>query len=231
MPFHYKMSFLISKLKKNTPFSLKKIIIVSSRDISLIIKKIKRSFISPTIPQNPDGKILIHLGCGEKNAPGWINVDLLKLPHIHFLQDATNLSNFKTNFADLIYASHVLEHVPHQQTISVLKEWRRVLKPSGVLRLSVPDFDKIIHIYNSENKNIESIIKPLMGGQDYQYNFHQNVFNQNYLSFLLKQAGFSQVKSWYPQNAPYHTFSDWSSKLISVNNKKYPISLNLEAVK
>jgi hypothetical protein len=54
----------------------------------------------------------------------------------------------------------------------------------GVLRLSVPDFDKLIDVYNASGKSMESITNRLMGGQDHQYNIHYSVFNYRRLSDL-----------------------------------------------
>ncbi|MDO8493083.1 MAG: methyltransferase domain-containing protein [bacterium] len=193
--------------------------------------KFKRRFVAPLPPVNADGKVLIHLGCGPANDPRWINIDLLRLPHIHHIQSITRLDNFPDNTADLIYASHAFEHVSHRELLDVLIEWCRVLKSGGVLRLSVPDLDRLIHIYNSENKEIQSIVQPLMGTQDYQYNFHYSVFNKKYLTELFKKAGFKEARDWDPKTAPYHTFRDWSSRQASVNGHSYPVSLNLEAVK
>lgn len=192
-----------------------------------LLRRIK----APSIPKNEDGKVLIHLGCGPISDPRWINVDLLYLPHIHHIQDITKLGNFPDDTADLIYACHVFEHVSHRSLQDVLAEWRRVLKPGGVLRLSVPDFDDMLKIYNSEGGSIKSVVKPLMGGQDYAYNFHYSIFNEAYLSDLLKNAGFKEVRGWNPETAPYHNFKDWSSRLYPINGHEYHISLNLEAVK
>ncbi len=56
--------------------------------------------------------------------------------NIHFhIEEAQNLS-FGDNAFDRVIASHVLEHIykPHE----ALKEWKRVLKPGGVLSLVLP---------------------------------------------------------------------------------------------
>ena len=47
---------------------------------------------------------------------------------------------FKENTYDLVFASHVLEHVPWYRTDAALREARRVLKPGGHLQVFVPDF-------------------------------------------------------------------------------------------
>jgi hypothetical protein len=103
-----------------------------------------------------------------------------------------------------------------------------VLKVGGTLRISVPDFERILDIYKAENGSIEKIEGPLLGGQNYAYNFHMSVFNKTYLSKLLREAGFTDIREWDPKTALYYSFSDWASKSLY---NKYPISLNLEATK
>ena len=138
---------------------------------------------------------------------------------------------FKNDFADLIYASHVLEHISMLKLKEVLNEWKRVLKPKGILRLSVPDFERIIDIYNSNNKNIEYIWMPLLGSQEYKENSHFSVFNFLFIKNLLNEVGFSEIRSWDQTTTNHHDFEDWASKYIQIIDKSYPISLNVEALK
>jgi len=108
---------------------------------------------------------------------------------------------------------------------------KRVLKDGGVLRISIPDFDKVIEVYNASGKDINAISKQLMGGQDHEYNVHYSVFNHRHLSELLKEVGFNKIVSWNPDNCQYHNFKDRASCELKVNGKEHMISLNLEAVK
>ena len=86
----------------------------------------------------------LHLGCGKRYIPGFIHVDLSKFRHIDYRRDVKNLSCFKSNTIDLIYASQLLTYFDQQEIPIVLKEWRRVLKKTGILRLSVPNFEVIL---------------------------------------------------------------------------------------
>lgn len=199
--------------------------------IETLFFRIKYKFVRPAYPKNPDNKVLVHLGCGEINSPEFINIDTRYFSHIHHVHDVCNLPFFKANFADLIYTSHTLEHVPIPQLKEVLLEWRRVLKKGGVLRIGVPNFDTILSIYKDNNNSIDAIWRPLMGGQDYLQNFHFAVFNKNYLEKLLKECGFEVIREWNPNEVDYHNFEDWTSVKYEVNGKTYPISLNLEATK
>lgn len=168
------------------------------------------------------GEILINIGCGSKKYPGFINVDAVKAPHVDYVTD--NLANmpFGDNYADLVYMCHVLEHVRMNDLMNVIKEMWRMLKPGGIFRVSVPGFDELVAFYNAHGKNMDSILLQLMGGQNHEYNFHYSVFNKERLLYLLKQAGFSIVREWCPDNCEYHDFQDRASR---------EISLNIEAVK
>jgi glutamyl-tRNA synthetase len=44
------------------------------------------------------------------------------------------------NYADIVYNSECLEHFPWKEYQSVLKEWCRIVKPGGMIRIEVPDF-------------------------------------------------------------------------------------------
>ena len=88
----------------------------------------------------------LHLGCGKRNIPGFINIDKNSYKHVHYKRDVSNLKIFKSNCVDLIYGSHVIEYFDQFEVIKVLKEWKRVLKKGGILRLSVPNFKSLIKI-------------------------------------------------------------------------------------
>ena len=199
--------------------------------LRIISSMMKRKVHTPRLPVNKDNKVYIHLGCGEINAPGFINIDAIPFPHVHHVRNGDDLSIFPGKYADLIYVSHVLEHFGHNELTGVLSEWYRVLKEWGILRLSVPDFDKIINIYVAEGNDIQSIMSRLMGGQTSVYNFHKSVFNDKYLRQLLLSVGFTEVREWHTEKVELHSFDDWASRAIDINGRKYPISLNLEAIR
>ena len=183
-------------------------------------------------PKTADGKRLLHIGCGDINSPGFINLDARPLPHVHIVsKNIFRLDMIPDDSLDMVYMSHVLEHVPRNQAIEVIREMARVLKPDGVLRISVPDFDHVITIYEASGKQINAIAPALMGGQNYAFNFHYGVFNTEYLANLLAKGGFLRVRPWDPANCDHHDFDDWASKSIYLGDRPFPISLNLEGYK
>ncbi|MCX6764883.1 MAG: methyltransferase domain-containing protein [Candidatus Nealsonbacteria bacterium] len=183
------------------------------------------------LPENSDRKILIHIGCGDFNDSRYINVDTRSGWHIHHKDSVENINKiFPENYADLIYACMVLEHVSYLKLSEVFKNLYKSLKTGGVLRVSVPNFDVILEMYK-ETKSIEGITPPLMGGQGYADNFHYSVFNEKFLRELFVKNGFKDVKSWIPGAALYHNFNDWSGRRFPLGGKEWEISLNIEAVK
>ncbi|MBD2679137.1 MULTISPECIES: methyltransferase domain-containing protein [Nostoc] len=192
---------------------------------------IKSKFFPLNLSAVETEKINLHLGCGFVIHPKFVNVDLLAAPHIHYQISIDKLSPFEDNSVNLIYASHCLEHFPHTKVPKVLSEWFRVLKKGGILRLSVPDFDLLLNIYKKNGNNIDTILAILMGGQDYEHNFHMTTFTNSSAEKLLKRVGFKEIRQWQPNSCEMTTFNDYSVYQHFVAGKFYPVSLNIEAVK
>lgn len=197
--------------------------------VKIIFGKITRQIWRPKFP-NSDIGTFVNLGCGKTNHPKFINVDGFPHPHVHFVHRIDRLPMFEKNSVDLIYASHCLEHFRYLDIDRVLCEWLRVLKPGGILRLSVPDFDKLVAIYNN-TMNPDDIVEQVMGGQNNRYNFHYVLFNKNNLTNKLIRAGCTDVKEWVPGDSNLTTFADFSVWQKEIAGNKYPISLNIEARK
>jgi len=198
---------------------------------TVILGPFIRSIKTPLFPNNFNGEVLVHIGSGELNDERFINVDARAMPHVHYVTQNIELAQFSQNSIDLIYACHILEHVSHRKLAKTLSAWYSHLKPGGVLRISIPDFDKIIEIYYDQNKNVHSIKNPLLGGQEYEFNYHFSIFNKEYLTNILIECGFSDIKEWDPATAKYYSFDDWAGRKCVINKKEYFISLNIEAVK
>lgn len=212
-------------------FSIKQIIIWLQVQLKTFSINTKRFFFPNFIPNLAKGKINLHLGCGTKDKEGFINVDGFPYPHVHYVQPLDKLSNFANGSINLIYACHCLEHFRYLQTESVLREWYRVLENGGILRLSVPDFDKLVSIYQTHKNDPDIILPQLMGGQDNKYNYHLTAFNIVNLTSYLKRVGFACIQEWQPGSDDLTTFDDFSTYRKEVEGKLYEISLNLEAIK
>jgi predicted SAM-dependent methyltransferase len=82
----------------------------------------------------------INIGCGGNviDEPSWINLDIIPSRKVYYL-DARHPLKFKDNTIEIIFTEHMLEHLYFDEALEFLKECYRVLKPSGVIRIAVPD--------------------------------------------------------------------------------------------
>lgn len=174
----------------------------------------------------------LHLGCGKKFIPGFVHIDVRKFDHSDYVCQLDRLKMFGDNTVDLIYCSHVLEHFKRYECEGALKEWHRILKPCGVLRLAVPDFEAIVEVYR-KYKDVELLMGLLYGGQDYQYNYHHVVFDFEYLSKLLTRVGFTDIRRYDWRDTVHRDYDDYSQAYIPHMDKEHGIlmSLNVECVK
>lgn len=147
------------------------------------------------------GLTKLHLGCGRKMFPGYINIDLYR-PEADLQLDVTDLSVFQDESIDEIYMNAVLEHLFVFEQKKALSEWRRVLKPGGILRIdSTPDFDQVIKAYGGQAKgntretfDIAEVIRYTHGeyGEDDKIGgVHKDLFTKDKLRKLLEREGFT----------------------------------------
>jgi len=136
----------------------------------------------------------LHLGCGKLTLKDYINIDILN-KNADIKLDIKNLSIFNSNKIEEIYICHVLEHFKRNEIIKIILEWNRVLKIGGILRISVPDFEKVVKLY-MKNKDISKLIGFLSGGQIDEYDFHYVNFDMNILKEILSHCGFTDIKKY-----------------------------------
>lgn len=185
----------------------------------------------PVYPSTGDGGLKIHLGAGPINLQGWVNIDARQAPHIHLRSEGFALNEFADGAISEIYMCHVLEHFSFDEIGEILRNFHRKLKAGGVLRLSVPDFDRLVTVYYANGKNLELIKFALMGGQDYAHNFHKCVFNHAVLANLLAACGFAHVAEWNTLEEFGVHLGDWSETGFKTPKGEFPISLNMKAIK
>lgn len=97
----------------------------------------------------------LNLACGDfyvKNSD-WVNLDWY--PHSEHVQKANLITTleFPDKTFEVVYTSHFVEHIQKEKLDFILSECYRILKPNGVLRIVVPDFENIVREYI---QNIES---------------------------------------------------------------------------
>lgn len=91
--------------------------------------------------------ILVNIGCGSVWHPDWVNLDMHPVSSEVRAWDADDGLPFENGSVDGCYASHLLEHLSHEEARRLLLECFRVLRSGGVLRLAVPDLEAIAGEY------------------------------------------------------------------------------------
>jgi predicted SAM-dependent methyltransferase len=177
-------------------------------------------------------KIKLHLGAGNKHIDGYTNIDIRYMPGIDIVDNVKFLRRYKSNSVDVIYASHVLEHFSRWDYKTVLSRWFEILKPGGILRLAVPDFEQICKIYSSTG-DIDPVMGLIYGGQDYDENFHYCCWDINSIRKDLTGVGFKAVDRYDWRNTDHSHIDDYSQAYIPFMDKDNGtlMSLNIEAVK
>jgi len=182
----------------------------------------------------------IHLGCGKKYLPGFIHIDIDKHSHIDYESKIDNLPMFKNNSVELIYTCHAFEYYDREQAKKVLKEWLRILKPKGILRIAVPNFEKIVEVYKKYNDlDHQGILGPLFGkwkinseNKKSEYIYHKTVYDFKSLKNILEKNGFEKIKKYDADKVLPKDYDDYSKAYMPHMDKNgIHISLNIEAVK
>lgn len=139
---------------------------------------------------NGFGALRLNIGSGaDITMKGYVNVDA-KYGSVAFPLA------YGDNVADEIYASHILEHFPQRDVSNVLKDWTRALRPGGVLKIAVPNFEWIAKELLSGNPSDLPLGGYLMGGQVDEHDFHKSVFNRATLEGQMQAAGLADIQPW-----------------------------------
>ena len=92
-------------------------------------------------------KSYINLGCGCHYHPAWTNFDLVPQGPGVIGADLIRGIPLPDANADVVYHSSVLEHIRREDVPIFLAECCRVLKPGGIIRVAVPDLERICRLY------------------------------------------------------------------------------------
>lgn len=168
----------------------------------------------------------LHIG-GTAPKAGWKILNIQSGPHVDFVGDCMDLSQFADASASEIYLSHVLEHLDYQKEAKkALTEFNRVLVPGGRLMIGVPDLEVLSHLmlapfFNSDAKFF--VMRMIYGAQTDPYDFHKTGYTHIFLYAFLQQTGFERIR----RVESFGLFQDTTE--LKYNG--IPISLNVEAFK
>ncbi len=165
------------------------------------------------------------------------NIEFIRKNNIKFA-NATIKFRFKSNSVDILYSSHMLEHLPRNSASYFIKECHRVLKKGGILRIVVPDLKKHVNEYlidqNADRFLETSLLVPpsiesikskilffLIG-----YRHHQWMYDANSLKKLILNNGFTKVIEQSPGKTLIVDEAD-----LNLYERMNDLSLYVEAIK
>ncbi|MGW8247532.1 MAG: class I SAM-dependent methyltransferase [Acidiferrobacterales bacterium] len=90
---------------------------------------------------------MLNIGCGNRYHPSWVNVNYHSTGEGVIPVDIRRALPFENDSFDVVYHSHVLEHLPKDSASIFLRECHRVLRSGGILRVVVPDLRDIAKQY------------------------------------------------------------------------------------
>ena len=85
----------------------------------------------------------LEIGPGIERFDGFETLDIRPRRNVDYVFDCAKKLPFRSHTFEIIYASHVLEHIPWYLVEQTIVEWVRVLKNGGNLEIWVPDAVKI----------------------------------------------------------------------------------------
>lgn len=167
----------------------------------------------------------LHLGCGAKYIPNWINIDFYDDKNIvdtsrgskplkcDLLINILELEeHVEENTVENILMVHTLEHFVRWEAMDLLNIFFKILKPGGTLEMEHPDLDQCIYFYlKRKDKVCDTPLGKLNVGftQFYgnqwdklDYETHRYVWTKPEMETVLKDIGFEIVE--ISNNAKYH---------------------------
>jgi len=153
--------------------------------------------------------ILLDVCVGSNYKENWTHVDFYLYPRLKFWKkypprkkpeiqmDLRYPFNCPDNTVDAIYSGHTIEHLWPDESLKLLQEFYRILKPTCWLRINTPDIEKYVNFYNGINKSPE--FNRFISGSEAistitQNYGHHSAWDEALLKIALKRAAFSNIK-------------------------------------
>jgi predicted SAM-dependent methyltransferase len=180
------------------------------------------SYLQRSTQRKGPGVQRLNWGCGSHVAPGWINSDVKDAAGIDLIADIRKGLPLVSESIDYSVSIHALPELTFSQQVPALQELLRVLKPGGVLRLSLPDLRKGIDAYMSgdgEYFKVDEDAAKSAGGRFIAhmlwYGYSRTLFTADFAAELLEKAGFMDVS----ECAFRETVSDFT-EITALDNRQ-----------
>jgi len=145
----------------------------------------------------------LNVGCGDNTHENFINLDYFWSQKVDICMDITKKKYpIKDNSLKGIYSEHCIEHISFQHFEQNIKEFYRMLKPGGVLRIITPDGEIYLDIYERRKKG-ENLRMPYEDGfitgmarinGIFRNHGHKFIHDFETIYKILEQTGFKNIK-------------------------------------
>jgi len=142
----------------------------------------------------------LNWGCGPFPSYGWVNSDIMPANGVEVVADIREGLPLPSDHFDYITSIHALPELSYAELDFALQELRRVLKPGGYLRLSLPDFNKALAAYQTHDIDYfligDDVIKCLSGKMIVQLTWFgrsRSMYTEEFIHELLIRNGFQSV--------------------------------------
>jgi SAM-dependent methyltransferase len=165
------------------------------------------------------GRTVLNVGCGYPrhqdlhpcfHGAEWrqIRLDIDPAVEPDIVCSITDMRPVPAQSVDAIWSSHNLEHLHRYEVPLALAEFVRVLKPGGLLLLTLPDLQSVAELIAADRLEDEAYVSPsgpitpldmvfghtpsLAAGQ--MFMAHKSGFTARTLQNLLVAAGFAEIR-------------------------------------
>ena len=176
---------------------------------------------------------LLNVGCGPYPKPEFINLDYTWNPNIDICWDITRKPYpLESGSLEGIYTEHCLEHIEFKDMKENLKEFYRLLRPGGVVRIVMPDGEIYLDIYQRRKQGAtelmpfeEGYISPMARINGiFRNHGHRFIYDFETMKRLMEEVGFKNIKK-----CSYRNGAD--QRLLIDQEWRSPESLYVEAIK
>jgi SAM-dependent methyltransferase len=142
----------------------------------------------------------IQVGSASQRLPGFLNVDIRQVEGVDIVAHAGDLRPVVDGSVDILFNSAFFEHVFVPQQPVVLREWKRVLAPSGIiLALGIPDFATIARCYLTGARGIVGPRFDLFNVYRYTHGSPENASERAWSTWQPDRTPDAAPAGWIPQ--------------------------------
>lgn len=182
--------------------------------------------------------LLVYIGCGNDRLKDFVHIEVNlwknQVGYPDVLADIAEHIPLKSGTADLVFSRATMEHLTYRELLNCLLETRRVLKRGGVVRMVLPDTDKIVYNYQHKIYATDLENNPDLPNDNYidtfsaQITYHDHYYNHTFdtMRRALEKAGFENIRRC--ESAESILKSPNESLKVSETDKKYNMIIEAE---